>query len=357
MFFIIAIVFSTERFFLWSSNHVSNGGLDLPSRSSDLLRESYVNLTSDFLRESGIQPDGIVHSWEAMLEVGPCDDARGDFNTEPLIHVATALDPKYLVEVFPSWLTALASSNLSNLIILHILTNELSAVQRYIVRLLVKKIMRGSVSFTLAVDITRFNETYTYGGLPHISVVTQARLLLPGLLPCREKIIWIDMDAFVVGDLYPAWTATQLPDCGIAGREMNTYFFDSWRATKHFRWNEVFGKAFNAGVVVLDLSRLRDNHFERLVERFAVKLGLDDQFTLNMACNGTYTRLEAGMNVFQREYYGFTPPHDEWIVVHFLGDRKPWLGSKAETPELQEIWEVNRVAFGEALIDSNIQKT
>ena len=138
---------------------------------------------------------------------------------------------------------------------------------------------------------------------------------------------------------------------------MNTYFFDSWRATKHFRWNEVFGKAFNAGVVVLDLSRLRDNHFERLVERFAVKLGLDDQFTLNMACNGTYTRLEAGMNVFQREDYGFTPPHDEWIVVHFLGDRKPWLGSKAETPESQEIWEVNRVAFGEALIDSNIQKT
>jgi lipopolysaccharide biosynthesis glycosyltransferase len=217
--------------------------------------------------------------------------------------------------------------------------------------------MRGLDSFTLAVDLKRFNETYTYGRLKYVPVVTQARLLLPGLLPCREKIIWIDLDAFVVGDLYPAWNTTQLPDCGIAGRELSTSFFDSHRATKHFRWNEIFGKAFNAGVVVLDLSRLRDNHFERLVEHFAVKLGLDDQFTLNMACNGTYTRLEAGMNIFQREDYGFPTTRNDWIVVHFLGVRKPWLSLKAESPEFQEIWEVNRVAFDEALIDSNNQKT
>jgi len=291
-----------------------------------------------------------------MLEVGPCD-AHGDFNTEPLIHVATALDPKYLVEVFPSWLTALDSSNQSNRIVLHILTNELSAVQRYIVRLLVKKILRRSASFTLAVDLKRLNETYTYGRIKHIPVVTQARLLLPGLLPCLEKIIWIDMDAFVVGDLYPAWNATQLPNCGIAGREMNTSFFDLHSPTKHFRWNEIFGKAFNSGVIVLNLSRLRDNHFERLVEHFAVKLGLDDQFTLNTACNGTYTRLEAGMNVFQIEFIGFAPPRKDWIVVHFLGDRKPWFSLKSDSPELQEIWEVNRVAFDEALLYPNNQKT
>ena len=58
--------------------------------------------------------------------------------------------------------------------------------------------------FPIPTDLNDMKSSYynNNGVGHHISVATQSRLRLPTLLPCIDRILWIDMDAFIVGPLH-----------------------------------------------------------------------------------------------------------------------------------------------------------
>ena len=76
---------------------------------------------------------------------------------------------------------------------------------------------------------------------------------------------------------------------------------------------------FNAGVMVLDLERMREDDFVGTYLPFASAFGMHDQNVLNLYSGGTFTRFGPEWNNLAR---------DESIsgakFIHWAGSRKPW---------------------------------
>lgn len=142
--------------------------------------------------------------------------------TDPSIpRVAMVVDLNFMKqeEVFATFINSLATNHKTPVII-YILTTNLDTAQRCMVRYLVgQRLHKDSRVHILAVDheLRQFAEHYT--GLTHISLATQSRLLLPQLLPCVPKVLWLDADTIVMRSLSELWsTVKPTAACGIAGR-------------------------------------------------------------------------------------------------------------------------------------------
>ena len=234
----------------------------------------------------------------------------------------------------------------------------------------------GSWVHILPVEQQLDEHTGHYEGLAHVSRITMARLLIPELLPCVRKAIWIDVDAIVVRPLAPLFAVRPKAPCGVAGRSSKVKdYLDHYdgpnRKSLEGMLNDT--KTFNAGVVVMDLDILRTPRGEYesymdVVKRVGFKYGNDDQVTLNLWCAqvGGYTELDPRWNVFNNmdqplHYDNNTDLGDEeldisdnsndnnadntteasrhshggdeelhisdtseWGVVHFASSHKPW---------------------------------
>lgn len=190
--------------------------------------------------------------------------------------------------------------------------------------------------------------------LRHITVATMDRLLLPDLLPDVDKIIHHDLDALCQADLAELFDL-DLGDCPLAARDQRHPFSGSgyisyWRATTKAtvaRSRELMQRLtvlhpfdfrnFNAGIMVLNLTKMRADDFTRnylpLVERF----GFNDQGVLNVY---------AGSQAYPMPRYWNAYPRYELVedarILHWLGPPKPW---HALYIEGQPLWRAAEASF------------
>lgn len=304
---------------------------------------------SDPSRKFGVMPA----DWKAGEEDEVCTRETAWTANPKAIHIATSIDANFFELVFPSWLNALAKSNPDESLVLYILTVKLSEKQRCLLRLMVLKMLPNAKVFTIPTSVADFEGSYGARKRGHISVATQARLRLPSILPCVRKLLWIDLDAFVVGPIRKAWdepTGT----CGITARSsIVKYMYHNKKYYPSLRtWHDDYGKSFNAGVLIVDLQQLRESQFEeKIVQYWAADLGANDQVTFNLACNASHAELDPRINVFQGTSAENTPPRDEWIIAHFQSSKKPWSGwdSSWSSQDFWDIWEQTKLTFEEVL--------
>lgn len=172
--------------------------------------------------------------------------------------------------------------------------------------------------------------------LSHTTVSTMDRLLLPDLLEHLDRVIYLDVDILVLGNVMELWR-TELGNKKLAGKSSN---FDSWKygynlvyraagalpsekATELRRRMHAGGSlsfnAFNAGVLVMNLKQMRQDDFANqhipLIEHFC----MNDQDALNMYARGDKVELGVEWN---------TVPSQDHVegakIVHFAGQVKPW---------------------------------
>lgn len=193
----------------------------------------------------------------------------------------------------------------------------------------------------------------------HETRVSTPRLLLPELLPCVKKTLWIDADAIVVAPLAPLFAIQPSAPCGIAAREsvVHWYLAGGYHGPdRDIMVNKLSAMvSFNAGVVLMDLDILRaSNGYSDLVKKVGFKYGNDDQVTLNLWCGGKYTKLDKKWNVFNNMRANSNRPDSgdpelernahEWGVVHFAGACKPWSAKSCfANAKTRRVWE----KFGE----------
>ncbi len=314
---------------------------------------------SDSARKFGIVPLG----WDAGDEWSICSSQH--VVQADAIRIATTLDENYLDQIFPSWINALARSNGNRTLELYILTVGLSEKQRCMVRTVALNLLPRTPVFTIPVDLSEF-ETHYFNKGPHISVSTQARLRLPSILPCIDKIAWIDLDAFVVKSLQEFWTRP-VAECGITARNDNVLYLNVIELPGGLKWNDLYGYNFNAGVLLLSLATLRQNKFEdKIVQHWGIDLGFNDQVVLNMACNGTHGILNETMNMLMTADFSksrnpnknwvtnmYYPGPAEWVIVHFTSSKKPWSQRKlTNLPHFIKVWEDYKLSFVEVLDQS-----
>jgi lipopolysaccharide biosynthesis glycosyltransferase len=178
----------------------------------------------------------------------------------------------------------------------------------------------------------------------YLTAATLLRLQLPSVLKGVDRVIYLDSDLIVLKDIATLYD-TDLSDFPL-GACLDFWLTSApapappgWAVGEWLKFlSEVVGLAdhkayFNAGVMVMDLARLRSAGLMRVAEEFLeqtnYKTAYVDQDGLNHATNGAFVRLDPRWNVL-----GSRNPtdlgsaaalinSDPWIL-HYAGPNKPW---------------------------------
>ncbi len=187
------------------------------------------------------------------------------------------------------------------------------------------------------------------GMLKHVTVSTMDRLLLPDLLPELDRIVYHDIDALPladVGQLYD-WDLQGQPlgARSAVARHVVSGFTNVRRSVKRLRESPTAAHdclrrmyarhghdftAFNAGILVLDLARMRSDGFGREFIQFVEQYGMNDQEVLNCYAGPNRAVLPAQWNSLPTQEV-----IDDPKIIHWAGALKPW---NREYVLLREKW-------------------
>ena len=188
------------------------------------------------------------------------------------------------------------------------------------------------------------------GMISHITVATMDRLLLPELLPGLDRIVHHDLDALCLGDIAELHD-TPLGDAPLAARTSpqpgsRVGFNGFKRAAQRLKdrrdlarelilrthTRHAFGfEGFNAGIMVLNLDRMRRDGFCRHFLPYAERFGMHDQDILNAYAGAERVHLDPDWNRLPR-----LEVVDHPKIVHWAGFQKPWAGDYVQ---FQPLWD------------------
>lgn len=224
----------------------------------------------------------------------------------------------------------------------------------------------------LVIDIPQCAEWTTTN---RISKLTYYRLFFPGLFPAYGKILFLDSDLVVLANPAELYHS-ELHGKAIAGvldpiLNLSIQFSLHNRAyLSEYMGMSNFSQYINAGVIVMDLDKIRQRGFEAEF----IKLGplaneVVDQHIINAACTGFIALLPPEWNIMTCALN--SPPsdafdsayHERYLatatgsvapkIVHFAGDRKPW--NILAMPFAAEWWQFARTSpFYESLLSNAI---
>jgi lipopolysaccharide biosynthesis glycosyltransferase len=196
----------------------------------------------------------------------------------------------------------------------------------------------------------------------HITHTAYFRLLAARLLPeSIDKVIYLDSDVLVKGDLTELWNQDVGDNYCLAAVDISCPFINAYEAQKELgslkkslpylnvitpigNWRELGLKGsdpyFNSGVMVLNIARWRE---EKIDQKLLACLRDNpafvwcwDQYALNVVFSGQWGKLPAkwnqGAHTFEYpdESFGpidaaeFAEMRDRPAVVHFTTEFKPW---------------------------------
>jgi lipopolysaccharide biosynthesis glycosyltransferase len=175
------------------------------------------------------------------------------------------------------------------------------------------------------------------GMIRHITVATMDRLLLPELLPDVDLILHHDLDALCLHDLAELYDVP-MGDSPIAARDqmspnLGSGFVSLTRAARRMRTPALSRelilrthtrmafdfKTFNAGVMVLNLARMRADEFCRHYLPYVERFGFNDQAVLNSYAGSERYAIDPRWNAFPK-----LEVVDDARIMHWIGPMKPW---------------------------------
>jgi len=254
-----------------------------------------------------------------------------------IIHIAYCLDDGYAEPTCVSMASMLA--NTKSKLHFHIISNRLSDENKAKLSSLSERFPHGQWNFYGF----KFDDKMFI--LPdHLTVETYYRFFLPTILPELEKIIYIDGDTVVAGEIAELWNEDLKGKvAGVVSDAINTYKRSKILDLK-YDWNY-----FNAGILLLDLKKFSELYtlenlpkiisavFNKYVENNEPWFA--DQEVINYLMHGEkYAKyLNAKFNLEDMGYGNFKlQPQNcrclkKWLdfynyptIIHFPGPQKPW---------------------------------
>ena len=164
----------------------------------------------------------------------------------------------------------------------------------------------------------RFKNVY------HFSVVTYYRLFIASLFPQYDKIVYLDCDLVVLGDV------SELYNTDLGGNIFGAAPEQFVQNTPEFRLyaEKALGVCpsnyVNAGVLVIDLEQFRKHQIEEkfvdLITKYDFDLLDPDQAYLNYLCYNKIHVLPSGWNKEPIQL----PCEGKMNIVHYALYKKPW---------------------------------
>jgi lipopolysaccharide biosynthesis glycosyltransferase len=336
--------------FVWSLE--TNRELDRFSKMRQRLQ--HVVTCRDSRLSDAAMTFGMLPATIPLFNSIPCVDKEKGEDKESLssaISVAFCIDKNLFLanqgSALASFVRSLAMSNKNVSFVFYVLADNLSYFQHCLISRILH--MHMKVLRVYVLDLSRLlqastaNHENSHHTLPHISRVTMARLYLPDILSCVDKLLWLDIDTLVLASLQELWE-TDLSDitCGIAARKSvsdgftKNFIKKDRQLLKQFGVNisSISAVGFNAGVMLMSLQKLRNSYTLKDIFNFRsirdilTKIGENDQTILNFYCNGKFYELNPSWNVFLFSGKITDPLHEmkisEWKIFHWTGSMKIW---------------------------------
>lgn len=182
-----------------------------------------------------------------------------------------------------------------------------------------------------AKELTQLPRTIDY-----ISTETYYRYLLPNLLPNIDKILYMDADIVVNGDISPLYD-TDLANCYIAGADDSYIAAINHKPQIGLDNSELY---VNAGVLLMNLKQMRtDNIPQKLIDttkNMASKVKYQDQDIINIVCRGKILEFDSIYNYTSHNILKEKSKYKHAVVIHYTGKNKPWL-SDSNNP-MRHLW-------------------
>lgn len=182
-----------------------------------------------------------------------------------------------------------------------------------------------------AKELTQLPRTIDY-----ISTETYYRYLLPNLLPNIDKILYMDADIVVNGDISPLYD-TDLANCYIAGAADSYIAAINHKPQIGLDNSELY---VNAGVLLMNLKQMRtDNIPQKLIDttkNMAGKVKYQDQDIINIVCRGKILEFDSIYNYTSHNILKEKSKYKHAVVIHYTGKNKPWL-SDSNNP-MRHLW-------------------
>lgn len=344
-----------ERFVRdWDTTHLSREALRTPGHLSErllnvfLIHEKRVNPE---LRHKEVQ---CVHfERPERLATGGLDAVDG--GGLPVVPVVLAADNNYVPMLTTTIFSMLKNASPQSFYDVVVLEKDISARNKALMREFLARFSNASVRF---VDVGPIIESFDLKtSNEHISVETYYRFLIQQVLPSYDKVLYLDSDLIVRGDVSELF-ASDLGD-NLIGAVTDIDYLGNLNMNDGVRMaytNEVLDLAdpygyFQAGVLVLNTAGLRRLHTVREWLGIAAepKYIYDDQDILNAHCQGRVTYLDPAWNVMNdcggriAKVFSFAPAkvfdafqasYANPKIVHYAGCEKPWKPGPCDLREL-----------------------
>ena len=277
------------------------------------------------------------------------------------IHIAYALNDKYAEMTCVSMCSVLENCNDSELIF-YLFAEQLSREHTEKLSGLNKGRENVSIKFhNIRIDGDLFvTAEYDAIGLPNLTKEAYARVLMPELLPDLERLLYLDCDTIIEGNIARLWQI----DLGDALVGMAPdYSLEPKEAKKQILGIGENDDYFNSGVILMDISGLRRFQLSRIISENVVGLYTQtmeahlnwyaDQEVLNYALRGKVKKLPMRYNSYFWVSSLLGERIDECIeaflnpvIVHFIGTPKPTELGKApvNVPEWERYYKYKAIS-------------
>jgi len=264
---------------------------------------------------------------QAPVESGSCMNSIENIldSAHASIQIVLACDEGYKMQLATLLRSIVESNRINWPVVCYVLSDAITEVTK---KRVADSLPGGSAVIRwVPVDTVAFQDFWTAA---HVSKMTFARLLIPGVLPDSvSKVLYLDSDILVLDDLRPLWEADL--DGAIMGAVLDNL-------DPHFKsGNPVYEEAprvrnyFNAGMLLIDLCQWRR---ERVSEKALAYMSKHprtpfmDQDALNVVCDGRWKILDPRWN-FHNAYRNISQfkDTDRPGIVHFVSIMKPWIAS------------------------------
>ena len=212
-------------------------------------------------------------------------------------------------------------------------------------------------------DATSLLSGYELKANAHISEETYYRFLIQEALPGYSKVLYLDSDLVINGDIVELYetdiqdyilAATRDPDflgqINGANRETMEYIKTDFKMKDPYNY-------FQAGVLLFNEDKMREKHsLTEWLDLASIPRLYNDQDVLNLECEGEvkYIDMKWGMivdhdhsrvrdvisyapDVIQKEY---AVAHANPMIIHYAGFKKPWYDPTEDYA--QEFWKYAR---------------
>ena len=249
-----------------------------------------------------------------------------------IFHVTCSTDERYLQHCM-AMLCSLFEHHQEKMIVVHLLHHDLSGESQRKLASLADRYGQSMICHNIDESALKHVAIADYH--PDLSISTYYRLLLPSLLDNDiHRVLYLDCDVIVLHDLSELY-AMDLSEWGVAAVRDGVPGDDHHRRVMGL---ELDGRAFCAGVMMINLDYWREHHCQDRMLRFANEMGpklvMEDQDVLNHEFRGHWFELpykygrtpmaivpiDAAQRYSDMRDYFFEPS-----IIHYAAHVKPWL--------------------------------